>query len=51
MSRFVLSFRSSTAQEADPSEEAAWGDWFASIGDSMVERSLPVGATWRGDHC
>jgi hypothetical protein len=45
MSKFVLSFRSSNGQAADPSEEAAWGEWFASIGSSIVDPGNRVGET------
>ena len=43
MSKFVLSFRSSNGQAADPNEEAAWREWFASIGSSIVDPGNRVG--------
>jgi hypothetical protein len=49
MATFVLSFRSAKERAPDAGEEAAWGDWFKTIGASIsdpgnrVGRSSPLG--------
>lgn len=43
MARFVLSFRSVRNRTPDSAEEAAWGDWFQSIGANIVDPGNRVG--------
>jgi hypothetical protein len=43
MSKFVLTFRSPKNRTLDSAGEAAWGDWFQTIGASIADAGNRVG--------
>jgi hypothetical protein len=45
MSTYVMSFRSQKNQTPTDEEEAAWGQWFQSIGESIADYGNRVGAS------
>jgi hypothetical protein len=50
MSTYVLSFRGKSDRASDPEQEAAWGQWFGEIGDSIVDFGNRIGrATTLGE--
>jgi hypothetical protein len=43
MSNYVLSFRGKSDRAPDPEQEAAWGQWFGEIGDSIIDFGNRIG--------
>ena len=45
MSKFVLSFRAPKSRSLTPGQEAAWGEWFGTMGTSIADFGNRVGET------
>lgn len=45
MSKFVFSFRAPKSRTLTPSQEAAWGEWFGTIGARITDFGNRVGDT------